>query len=110
VLLAATPADLFAKGCRYLTGQGVPHDATQASRLFLEAAQAGEPQAQYQLGVMFSVGLGLPKDNLWGYFWLDRACSGSGLPEDALRLARARKDALLRELTPDQKRRLGIRE
>jgi len=105
---AATPGDQFAEGYRHLTGQGVPRDATQAARLFLEAAQAGEPQAQYQLGVMHMEGLGVPRDRVWAYFWLTRASAGAGLPEDVLRQARGRLEALKRELTPDEKRRLGL--
>jgi hypothetical protein len=107
---ATAAADVFAEGYRHLTGQGVPQDATLAARFFLEAAQAGEPQAQYQLGLMHMDGLGVPKDILWGYFWLERACSGPGLPEDFLQQTRGRMDVLQRELTADQKRRLGIRE
>jgi hypothetical protein len=109
-LHAATAGDVFAEGYRHLTGQGVPRDATLAARFFLEAAQAGEPQAQYQLGVMHMDGLGVPRDIVWGYFWLERACSGPGLPGDVLQQARERMDVLLHEMSADQKRRLGIRE
>ncbi|WP_243357739.1 tetratricopeptide repeat protein [Fundidesulfovibrio terrae] len=103
-----TPGDLFAEGYRHLTGQGTPRDATWAAKLFLEAAQAGEPQAQYQLGVMHMDGLGVPKDLVWGYFWLTRACESPALPEEVARQGRGRIEALKRELTPDQKRRLGL--
>lgn len=103
-----TPGDLFADGYRHLTGQGTPRDATWAAKLFLEAAQAGEPQAQYQLGVLYMDGLGVPKDLLWGYYWLTRACESPALPEEVARQGRGRIEAIKRELTPDQKRRLGL--
>jgi TPR repeat protein len=103
-----TPGDRFAQGYRHLTGQGVPRDATMAAKLMLEAAQAGEPQAQYQLGVMHMEGLGVPRDLAWAYFWLSRAGQGQGLPEDVKQQAKGRIEALRRELTPDQKRRLGL--
>ena len=105
---AATPGDLFAEGYQHLTGQGLPRDATMAASLFLEAAQAGEPQAQYQLGVMHMEGLGLPVDLLWAYFWLDQAISSSGLPDLARGQARGRLDVLRQQLSADQKRRLGL--
>jgi hypothetical protein len=106
---AATPGDLFAKGYRHLTGQGQPRDATMAASLFLEAAQAGEPQAQYQLGVMYMDGLGVPSDSLWAYFWLSRAIQNPSLPDLAREQARGRLDALRKQLSADQKRRLGLR-
>lgn len=107
-VFAATPGDLFAEGYRHLTGQDSPRDATIAARFFLEAAQAGEPQAQYQLGVMHMDGLGVPADMLWAYFWLDRAVKNPGLPDLAREQARGRLDALRKQLSADQKRRLGL--
>jgi hypothetical protein len=79
-----------------------------AARLFLEAAQAGEPQAQYQLGVMHMDGLGVPADSLWAYFWLSRAIQSPGLPGLAREQARGRLDALRKLLSVDQRRRLGL--
>lgn len=108
--LAADPGELFSEGYRHLTGQGVPRDATWAAKLFLEAAQAGEPQAQYQLGVMHMEGLGVPKDMVWAYFWLNRSCMSQALPEAVRREGLARLKAVKHELSPDQKRRLGLGE
>lgn len=105
---AATPGDLFAEGYRHLTGQGVPRDATMASRFFLEAAQSGEPQSQYQLGVMYMEGLGLPMDLLWAYYWLDQSNVHPGLPDMTRDQARGRLDVLRQQLSADQKRRLGF--
>lgn len=107
-VFATTPGDLFAEGYRHLTGQGFSRDATMAARLFLEAAQAGEPQAQYQLGVMHMDGLGVPADSLWAYFWLSRAIQSPGLPGLAREQARGRLDALRKLLSVDQRRRLGL--
>ncbi|MFZ5426281.1 MAG: tetratricopeptide repeat protein [Thermodesulfobacteriota bacterium] len=106
---AETPGGLFARGYRHLTGQGTQRDATLAAKFFLEAAQTGEPQSQFQLGVMFMDGLGLPRDNLWAWFWLDKAASSPALPEEARQAAKGRLDALGKILTADEKRRLGIR-
>lgn len=103
------PGDLFAEGYRHLTGQGVPKDATRATVYFLEAARMGEPQAQFQLGIMFMDGLGVPRDLLWAWFWLDRAHDHPDLPDAAQQLAQGRLATATLLLSPDQKRRLGIK-
>jgi len=103
-----TPGDLFAEGYRHLTGQGVPRDATRAAASFLEAARMGEPQAQFQLGIMFMDGLAVPRDLLWAWLWLDRAHDHPDLPDDARQLAQGRLATATLLLTADQKRRLGI--
>ncbi|WP_043645416.1 tetratricopeptide repeat protein [Fundidesulfovibrio putealis] len=103
-----TPGDLFAEGYRHLTGQGVPKDATRAAASFLEAARMGEPQAQFQLGIMFMDGLAVPRDLLWAWFWLDRAHDHPDLPDAARQLAQGRLATATLLLTADQKRRLGI--
>lgn len=105
----ATPGDLFAEGYLHLTGKGTARDATRAAGFFLEAAQAGEPQAQYQLGVLFMEGLGVPRDLLWAWHWLDRAVSHPGLPGEVRDQARGRLAALSPMLNQDQKRRLGLK-
>ncbi len=104
-----TPGEAFLLGYRHLTGDTVPRDATKAAVLFLQAATAGEPQAQYQLGVLFMDGLGMPKDPLWAYYWLNLAARSPGLSEDVRAQARGRLQSLQGELTADQKRRLGIK-
>lgn len=106
---AQMPGDLFAEGYRHLTGQGVSRDATRAAASFLEAARMGEPQAQFQLGVMFMDGLGVPRDLLWAWFWLNRAHDHPDLPDDARQLAQGRLATATLLLTTDQKRRLGIK-
>lgn len=103
------PGDIFAEGYRHLTGQGVPKDATRAAACFLEAARMGEPQAQFQLGIMFMDGLGVPRDLLWAWFWLDRAYNHPDLPDAAQQLAQGRLATATLLLSPDQKRRLGIK-
>ena len=103
-----TPGDIFAEGYRHLTGQSVPRDATRAAAYFLEAARLGDPQAQFQLGIMFMDGLAVPRDLLWAWFWLNRAHDHPDLPDDARQLAQGRLATATLLLNPDQKRRLGI--
>ncbi|MFP5221688.1 MAG: tetratricopeptide repeat protein [Acidobacteriota bacterium] len=103
----ASPGDLFAQGYRHLTGQGSERDATRAAAYFLEAARAGEPQSQFQLGILFMDAHGVPRDILWAWYWLDRAARHPDLPDPARELARGRLAALNPLLNADQKRRLG---
>jgi len=107
---AATPGELFLEGYGHLTGDGAPRDATLAAKFFLEAAQAGEPQAQYQLGSMFMDGLGLPRDLVWAYYWLKLAMENPSLPPAAREQAKGRLRAVGQQLTGDQKRRLGLED
>ena len=103
-----SPGDAFLQGYRNLTGDGAPRDATLAATFFLEAAQAGEPQAQYQLGTLFMDGTGMPKDTLWAYYWLTLANRSPSLPQAVRDQARGRLQALAPVLTTDEKRRLAV--
>jgi TPR repeat protein len=105
---AAGAGELFVKGHAYLTGQGEPRDATRAAAFFLDAARQGEPQAQFQLGVLFMEGLGVPADVFWAYYWLGQAMKSPALPEAAREQATGRLAALGPRLSQDQRRRLGL--
>lgn len=105
---AADAGELFVKGYACLTGQGQPRDATRAAAYFLEAAGQGEPQAQFQLGVLFMEGQGVPADVFWAYYWLDQAVKSPALPLAAREQAKGRLAALEPRLSKDQRRRLGL--
>ncbi len=49
-------------GLKYLEGDGVPANQTEAAKWLTKAADAGEPVAQYRLGGLFESGLGVAKD------------------------------------------------
>lgn len=53
---------LYTRGLALLKGTGGTKDAAAASKLFQEAAQAGNPEAEAALGYLYSVGQGVPKD------------------------------------------------
>jgi len=58
----------------YLNGAGVARDSKEAARLFIQAAEAGHPPAQEDLGNFYLAGaLGLPKDERLGRFWLKKS-------------------------------------
>lgn len=48
-------------------------DFATAAAAFLPAAQAGEPEAQYMMGRLYSLGDGVPRDFVQAWVWFDRA-------------------------------------
>ncbi len=56
-------------------GRGVPQDLAEAARLFALSAEAGDPEAQYAVGVMYRTGKGMPKDEALARDWLGRAAA-----------------------------------
>eukprot|EP01006_Ploeotia_vitrea_P042537 TRINITY_DN66633_c7_g1_i1.p1 TRINITY_DN66633_c7_g1~~TRINITY_DN66633_c7_g1_i1.p1 ORF type:complete len:932 (-),score=435.86 TRINITY_DN66633_c7_g1_i1:76-2871(-) len=62
-----------ALGVLYLRGKGVEHDARHAMDLMLRAASAGDPCAQYNVGVCLLFGWGRPRSGYGGETWLRRA-------------------------------------
>jgi len=46
----------------YMTGGGIAQDFPQAAHWFRLAAEAGQPNAQNDLGVMYCLGQGVPQD------------------------------------------------
>ena len=73
-----------ALGLMNLQGEeGVPQNQPEAARLFRRAADAGNPEGQYYLAVLFTRGLGVEQDPIEAYAWLEmagaRARPGSNL-------------------------------
>ena len=85
-------------GTMYRTGEGVPHDDTQAVAWYRKAADQGLDRAQYNLGVAYRAGEGVPQDFTQAVVWLRRAAdqglaaaqaslgdmyrNGEGVPQD----------------------------
>jgi TPR repeat protein len=59
-------------------GKGFPRQMEQAAVWYRKAAEQGEVTAQGILGVLYSIGQGLPQDYVEAYFWLDLAASANG--------------------------------
>ena len=59
-------------------GQGFPRDMTQAAAWYRKAADQGDPDSQATLGVLYSMGQGVPQSDVEAYFWLDLAASVKG--------------------------------
>ena len=59
-------------------GKGFPRDMEQAADWYRKAAEQGDPTAQATLGLLYSIGQGVPHDDVEAYFWLDLAASVKG--------------------------------
>ena len=80
----------------------MPQDKAEAAKWYLKAAYQGFALAQYNLGVMYGNGEGVPEDYMRAYAWLNLAAAqgneGSVEAKDVLRpkmtanqIARAQK-------------------
>jgi hypothetical protein len=62
----------------YMTGTGVPQDASLAARWYERAARSGDADAQNQIGHFYQIGFGVPIDLLRARNWYQlAAASGS---------------------------------
>jgi TPR repeat protein len=50
----------------------------QAAVWYRKAAEQGDVTAQASLGVLYSIGQGIPHDDVEAYYWLDLAASVKG--------------------------------
>jgi TPR repeat protein len=57
-----------------LTG-GAPPSDPRSRALFVKAAESGSPEAQYQLGLMASDGIGGPRDDVAARGWFEKAAA-----------------------------------
>jgi hypothetical protein len=73
-------------GYLYLNGVGgIPRDYEEAFKWYHRAADQGYVAAEYNLGIMYDEGLGVPQNHEAGYFWLTLASESSGKPDYAAR-------------------------
>ena len=63
----------FIVATRYLDGEGVTQDVTQAAHWYQKAALAGLAPAQYRLATLFERGRGVPQDAATALVWYQRA-------------------------------------
>jgi uncharacterized protein len=60
----------------YFTGRGVPQDLKQSAHWFKKAAEAGDPQAEMQIGYLYDAGIGVAKDPKLAAHWYQLAAAG----------------------------------
>ena len=92
-------AALFALGDSYERGDGVVHDMAMAASYMQLAAERGWAAAQYRLGLVRAVGLGVQANVAESYKWLSLAAAADGEDKSAL-LARALRAKLAARMTP----------
>jgi TPR repeat protein len=80
----------------YAKGEGVSKDSTEAVKWFRKAVDQGNAQAQLNLGVMYFLGEGVPRNLVQAHFWLYVA-NAKGQEAAKKYLAVIEKD-----MTPDQ--------
>jgi TPR repeat protein len=56
-------------------GKSFPRDIGQAAAWYRKAADQGDPGAQGTLGILYTFGQGVPRDDVEAYFWLDLAAA-----------------------------------
>jgi TPR repeat protein len=69
------------RGEKALTGRDYP----TALRHLRPPAVSGHPHAQFLLGLMYAKGVGVPRDNITAYVWLDRAAKGNATNAEKVR-------------------------
>ncbi len=83
--------------------EGVAQDYVAAVRWFRAAAEQGNAEAQYNLGLMYLEGQGVKQDNVEAYAWI-RTAAAQG-KRGTLEI----RQTLLREMTPSQEdRAIGL--
>jgi TPR repeat protein len=53
----------------YNSGEGVPRDNAEAVKWYSKAAEQGDANAQYNLGLMYNSGEGIPRDDAEAVKW-----------------------------------------
>ena len=63
----------------------MPQDDAEAVRLFRKDADQGDTDAQYNLGLIYTVGSGVPQDYVLAHVWLNLAASQGDKAATSLR-------------------------
>jgi TPR repeat protein len=80
----------------YRFGEGRRVDLPNAARWYQRAADLGEAIAQLNLGEMYMLGLGVPRDAARAHLWLTLAA------RQGRAWARDRRDGLARQMTTEE--------
>jgi TPR repeat protein len=84
-------------------GEGVPQNHAEAVKWFQLAADRGNPEAQYNLGLAYATGMGVSQDNVSAHMWLNLAATGFASSDAAKRsLAAHARDAVADKMSPAQ--------
>ncbi len=70
----------------YAKGHGVEKSFEQAAEWYEKAALAGDPASQYNLGILYASGKGVPLDDVYAYAWLSVAQASGQSSNDVLEM------------------------
>ncbi|WP_374377800.1 SPOR domain-containing protein [Dongia sp.] len=84
----------------YLAGHG--GSATEGVELLKQAAEAGEPEAQSRLGVLYAKGEGVPQSDVEAYKWLSLATRGAA-PGVSRVMAETNQSIVSQRITAEQR-------
>ena len=85
----------------YTKGWGVAPNPGEAARWYQQAAHQGVAEAQYNLGVLYTRGEGVPQDLVHAYLWLALAALRFPRGESHATAVQTR-DRMAAQLTPEQ--------
>jgi len=63
----------LAVGLKYLSGDGIPKDETEALKWISQAAQKGNPAAEGWMGTLYAHGRGVRQDPAEAFVWFEKA-------------------------------------
>ena len=87
-------------GAKYTAGTNATKDFQEAVRSWQRAAEQGDPEGQYNLGLMYDKGQGVSKDFVRAYMWYHLAAAA--LSGDDAMVAKKLRDRMASLMTPEQ--------
>ncbi len=66
----------------YYRGEGVTQDFAEAAKWFRRAAECGDPDAQFNLALLYAEGKGMPKNFVRALMWFDLAAASYAVSRD----------------------------
>lgn len=103
---------LHVKAYNYDLGIGVPQDRVKANRLYLQAAEAGDPRSMMNYAINRYSGVGTEANPVDAFYWVDKARFATQHSPDMKTKWRIRTvyDRMKKELTSDQIRQARARQ
>ena len=82
--------------------RGVPKDDSEAMRWYRLAAEQGHADAQWSLGLMYEVGVGVPQDYVAAHVWLNLSASRRNSADSNRKLVIHDRDRVAGKMSADQ--------
>ena len=95
-LTKATPTRRTVSAVMYGNGHGVPQNYAEAVKWFRLAADQGDADTQYSLGLMYTKGEGVPQDYVRAHMWFNLSAAQGN------QVAAGERDHFAKRMTPAQ--------